>query len=128
MFGALFPWGAMSDLIYSRLPEKPLVWKSERVQSPPFSRQARTEAGQLLRRLQRGERLAMPHSRPMPAIGRRCHELRIQDRGRFWRIVYRIDRDAILVLSVFAKQTSKTPRNIVESCRKRLADYDHEKP
>ncbi|MGD0310815.1 MAG: hypothetical protein ABSC02_16195 [Acidobacteriota bacterium] len=31
----------------------------------------------LLRKLQKGQSLEMPHSRPMPAIGERCHELRI---------------------------------------------------
>jgi DNA-binding XRE family transcriptional regulator len=35
---------------------------------------ARLEAGFLLRLLQRGEKIVMPHSRPMPSIGRRCHE------------------------------------------------------
>ena len=63
----------------------------------------------------------------MPSIGKRCHELRIRDRGRFWRIVYRIDDDAIIILSVFAKQTNKTPRSTVKICKKRLAEYDHEK-
>lgn len=43
----------------------------------------------------------MPDSRPMPVIGRRVHELRIDDAERSvsWRIVYRIDDDAILVVA-----------------------------
>ena len=69
----------------------------------------------------------MPHSRPMPSVGKRCHELRIRDEGRFWRIVYRIDDDAIVIAEVFAKQSNKTPRKVIEICRKRLAEYDHEK-
>ena len=52
----------------------------------------------------------MPHSRPMPNIGPRCHELRINDEKKRWRIVYRIDDDAIVVLDVFEKKTQKTPR------------------
>jgi phage-related protein len=31
----------------------------------------------------------MPHSRPMPDIGERCHELRIVDVDATWRIIYR---------------------------------------
>ena len=62
--------------------DRPLVWLRGEVKTPPFSADARIEAGVLLRRLQRGEKLAFPHSRPMPAIGARCHELRITDAGK----------------------------------------------
>jgi hypothetical protein len=41
----------------------------------------------MLRLLQRGDKIAMPHSRPMPPIGKRCHELRIPDDKVSWRIV-----------------------------------------
>lgn len=82
------------------------------------------EAGELLRRLQRGEKIAMPRSRPMPEVGMRCHELRIIDRELNWRIMYRIDEDAIVVLEVFAKKQGKTPKQIIDVCRKRLKEYD----
>jgi hypothetical protein len=58
---------------------KPLVWLHGEVKTPPFSTAARLEAGFLLRRLQRGDKLSLPHSRPMPTIGVRVHELRIVD-------------------------------------------------
>jgi len=104
--------------------DKPLVWLHGQVSSPPFSSEARVEAGVLLRRLQRGERLSLPHSRPMPAIGARCHELRIIDRVATWRVVYRIDEDAIIVLEVFSKKSRDIPKSVVDTCRRRLADYD----
>lgn len=104
--------------------DKPLSWLDGQVKSPPFSKPARVEAGFLLRRLQQGEKLSMPQSRPMPTIAARCHELRINDEGRTWRLIYRIDTDAILILAVFAKKTEKTPDEIIRTCRKRLKDYD----
>lgn len=104
--------------------DKPLVWFSGEVKSPPFSGPARLEAGFLLRRLQKGESLALPHSRPMPGIGRRCHELRIVDERVTWRLVHRLDDDAVVILDVFAKKTRATPRAVIESCRQRLAAYD----
>jgi len=58
---------------------KPLVWLQAEVKTPPFSHAARIEAGTLLRRLQNGEQLEMPISRPMPDVGTRCHELRVDD-------------------------------------------------
>lgn len=88
-----------------RSADKPLAWLHGEVRTPPLSAGGRLEAGLLLRRLQRGESLGLPQSRPMPAIGRRCHELRIVDADATWRIVYRIDADAIVVVEVFAKKT-----------------------
>jgi Gp49-like protein DUF891 len=80
-----------------------LAWR--RVKSPPFSKAVRIETGYLLREVQRGRVLPMPHSRPMPAIGPRCHELRVVDAAVTWRIVYRTDPDAIVIVEVFAKKT-----------------------
>src|SRR5438874_13509319 len=48
--------------------DKPLVWLEGEIKTPPFTKAARIEAGTLLRRLQRGELLALPHSRPMRSI------------------------------------------------------------
>ena len=83
----------MPKLTYSGEPSrnKPLVWLHRQVRTPLFSQAARHEAGFLLRRLQRGESLGMPNARPMPSIGRRCQELRIDDGDAAWRIIYRVD-------------------------------------
>lgn len=103
---------------------KPLVWLHGEVKTPPFSAAARVEAGVLLRRLQSGERIGMPSSRPMPEIGTRCHERRINDDGVNWRIVYRLDSDAIVIATVFAKKTQATPKGVITICRQRLRAYD----
>lgn len=104
--------------------DRPLVWLRGEVKTPPLSSAARLEAGALLRRLQGGETLGMPHSRPMPSIGRRCHELRIVDAGKSWRIIYRLDSDAIVVADVFQKTTATTPGRVITECKRRLARYD----
>lgn len=104
--------------------DKPLSWLHGQVKTPPFSTAARLEAGFLLRRLQQGENLGLPQSRPMPSIASGCHELRVNDEGRTWRLVYRIDADAILILAVFAKKTEKTPDEIIRTCRRRLRNYE----
>ena len=66
----------------------------------------------------------MPQSRPMPSIGPRCHELRVNDTDTTWRLIYRIDPDAIVVVEVFAKKTQKTPKDVIQACKKRLKEYD----
>jgi phage-related protein len=66
----------------------------------------------------------MPQSRPMPVIGKGCHELRLVDENVTWRIIYRIDSDAIIILEVFDKKTSKTPKGVIDTCKSRLRLYD----
>jgi phage-related protein len=104
--------------------DKPLVWLHAEIKTPPFATEARIEAGVLLRRLQRGESLGMPQSRPMPAIGKRCHELRVRDGAANWRIVYRTDGDAIVIGEVFAKKTRTTPKDVIANCQRRFREYD----
>lgn len=104
--------------------DRPLVWLRGEVKTPPFSVTARLEAGYLLRLVQQGQVLALPHSRPMPSIGARCHELRINDETGTFRIIYRVDSDAIVIVDVFMKKTAQTPEAIRDNCRRRLATYD----
>ena len=107
------------------LDDKALVWLHGEVKTPPFSAAGRLEAGLLLRQLQRGVKLTLPHSRPMPRIGPRCHELRIPDADQTWRIVYRLDPDAIVIAEVFSKKTRTTPDQVITTCQRRLRTYDH---
>ena len=105
--------------------DKSLVWLHGEVKTPPFSSEARIEAGYLLRLLQMGEKLSMPQSRPMPSIGSRCHELRIGDEKVTWRLIYRIDSDAIIILDVFAKKTQQTSQKVIDVCKRRIKEYDN---
>jgi phage-related protein len=106
--------------------DKELVWLHGEVKTPPFSVAARRTAGFLLRLVQEGTLLSLPESRPMPSIGPGCHELRIRDveQRLTWRIIYRIDDDAIIIGDVFSKKTQKTPQNVINACQKRFRLYD----
>jgi phage-related protein len=103
---------------------KPLVWLHGEVASPPLSSTARLKIGVLLRRLQGGESLGLPESRPLPVIGPRCHELRVVDGGSSWRLVYRIDTEAVVIADVFRKTTRSTPIPVIQACKRRLGSYD----
>jgi phage-related protein len=104
--------------------DKPLVWLHGEIKTPPFSAAARIEAGVLLRQVQAGVRLSLPHMRPMPSLAPRCAELRIPDADVTWRILYRLDPDAVVILEVFSKRTPQTPQAVLETCRRRLRQYD----
>lgn len=60
----------------------------------------------------------------MPSIGKGCHELRITDKNVIWRIVYRIDPDAILIADVFKKKTQQTSKQVIADSKRRLKRYD----
>ena len=96
------------------------------MKTPPLSAATRRDAGFLLRQLQAGETLSMPHSKPMRTIGPRCHELRLTDgkKNAEWRIIYRVDPDAIVIGDVFQKKTRRTPQAVIQMCKKRFRDYD----
>lgn len=106
---------------------KPVVWLGGAIKSPPFSPKARHWAGRLLDMVQGGKLLPMPDSRPMPAVGERCHELRVRDGDVDWRVIYRIDPNAILVVDVFNKTTQATPKHTIQACQWRLKRYDQRK-
>jgi phage-related protein len=95
---------------------KPLVWLHGEIKTPPFSKEGRVQAGKLLRRLQEGEMLELPHSRPMPSIGKRCHESRVRDEDHNGRIFYRLDADAIIIAEVLRKTTGRTPKPVIDAC------------
>lgn len=94
------------------------------LKSPPMSTEARVESGVYLRELQESVMLTAPVSKPMPSIGKRCHELRIQDENVTWRIIYRIDSDEIVVAEMFSKKTQKTPLDVIKNCKARYKKYD----
>lgn len=101
-----------------------LVFLHGEIKTPPFTVVARYEAGALLRRLQNGETIGMPSVRPMPSIGAGCYELRVRDEKANWRIIVRVDTNAIVVVEVFTKTTPKTPKHVIETCQLRLKRYD----
>jgi len=83
------------------------------------------EAGYLLRQLQKGHVVRMPQSRPMPVVGRHCHDLRVHYMEAEWRIVYRLDSDAVVILEIVAKKTRPTQKTVIDACTRRLREYDH---
>jgi phage-related protein len=107
-----------------RRERKPVGWLHGEIKTPPFTAEGRKEAGDLLRLLQEGEKLRMPQAEPLPIIGPRCGALRVRDGEHNWRIVYRLDPDAVLVLEVYAKKTRKIPQEVIDRCKQRLKHYD----
>jgi phage-related protein len=51
--------------------------------------------------------------------------LRINDARVAWRIIYRIDSDAIVIWEVFSKKSRETPRSVIDACKRRIKEYDN---
>ncbi len=94
------------------------------VSTPPFSSEARIQAGFLLRRLQQGDVLGLPDARKLTDLCSKCYELRIKDRDKWYRIMVRIDSDAIVVLGWFEKKSNRIPKKVLDACKKRMIAYD----
>lgn len=88
-----------------------------------FPDKVRREFGKAIFDLQKGRKLSMPLSRPMPAIAPGVEELRIKDRAGAYRVFYftRLET-AILIFHAFNKKTAKTPANEMELARTRLKE------
>jgi phage-related protein len=65
----------------------------------------------------------MPNSRPLPGLGPGCHEFRIRDEAKSWRIIYHLSDEAAVLLEVFSKKSGRTPGRVFRRCQRRLASY-----
>jgi phage-related protein len=83
--------------------------------------EVRSDLADAIARLERGQTLSMPLSRPMPSIGPAMHELRLKDRSGIYRIIYWLKGDGtIYLIHAFKKKTSKTPPQNIEMAKNRL--------
>jgi phage-related protein len=109
------------------VPVKPITFHPKaltfiRAQSPAVKR----EIGEALRNLQKGLRLGLPLSRPMPAVASGAHELRVRSATTAVRVFYLIKlADTIVVFHGFQKKTQKTPTHEIAVSKQRLQEVLH---
>ena len=108
---------------------KPAVFHSKaREALQEFPEDVRREIGKAIFDLQKGHKLSMPLSKPMPAVGKGVEELRVKDGAGIYRVFYfaRV-KDSVLVFHAFQKKSQKTPKNEIEMGQKRLKELLDEK-
>ena len=85
--------------------------------------EVRGDLADAIARLEEGLMLSMPLSRPMSAIGRGAHELRLKDRSGAYRVVYAVGgRGQVVLVHAFKKTTRTTPRASIRTARTRLRE------
>ena len=83
--------------------------------------------GRGLFRLQLGEKLSLPNSRPMPIVAAGVSEPRVRGEDGIHRVFYYTPApQGILVFHAFVKKTQRTPPFEIELGRKRLKELLHE--
>ena len=88
-----------------------------------FPEEIRGDLADALARLDTGQTLALPLSRPMPSIGSGVHELRLKDRSGAYRVFYvLLGAGVVYVLHAFHKQMQATPKHTLVVVRKRLKE------
>ena len=108
---------------------KPAVFHPKaRVAIRAFPEDVRRELGKIIFDLQKGEKLSMPLSRPMPSVAAGVEELRVKDRSGAYRVFYYAKlADSVLIFHAFAKKTQKTPLHEIALARNRLREMLDEK-
>jgi phage-related protein len=88
-----------------------------------FPKDVRVRLGKGLFRLQMGELVGMPDSRPMPGVAPGVFELRVGSAdGAFRAFYYTASSRGVLVFHAFVKKTQRTPPLEIELARKRLKE------
>lgn len=103
---------------------KKVIWHpSARSEIRNFPEQVRNELGYLIFRLQKGDRLDMPQSKPIPAVAKGVYELRVRGSDVAYRAFYYLKyEEGILVFHCFKKKTQKTPLKEIERGIKNLKE------
>ena len=106
-----------------------VVWNKQtlyRIKSFPV--EIRKELGYLIFRLQVGDFLDMPYSRPMSTIATGCYELRVKNSDGVYRAFYFLKLNKrILIFHAFVKKEQKTPKKEIDLGKINLKEMLSEK-
>jgi len=101
---------------------RPVIFHDEATKGlRDFPKAARAELGWLIERLQAGDVLVEPLSKPIITIAPGCHELRYRDITGAYRAFYYLKYEkGILIFHAFKKKSQKTPKKEIETGKHRL--------
>lgn len=101
-----------------------VIWHLKaKVEISAYPEDVRKELGYLIYRLQLGEVLPMPHSRPMKSVAMGASELRVRGPDGNYRVFYYTKSPrGILVFHAFVKKSEQTPESEVAAGKSRLRE------
>jgi phage-related protein len=93
-----------------------------------FPKDVKEKLGQYLLEVQKGFKLIMPKSRPMPSIAVGAEEIRVKGKdGIYWAFYYTKDDRGVILFHAFRKKTQKTSYLEIELGKRRLRELINEK-
>jgi phage-related protein len=82
------------------------------------------DLGSILTRLQKGDKVGYPDTEPMKNMASGCFEIRLKGTDGIYRAFYVLQTElGILVFHCFQKKTQKTPKQEIETGKKRLSAF-----
>jgi len=104
----------MSVLIFEPARSEILHWPLE----------IKKDLGSILTKIQKGETVGHPDTKPMTEVASGVFEIRLKDASGAFRAFYVIrSKFGILVFHSFKKKTRKTPKQEIETGKKRLKSF-----
>jgi phage-related protein len=86
--------------------------------------EVRKDLGAILTKLQKGETVGYPDTKPMSVVAKGVFEIRLKDASGIFRAFYLIKTEhGIVVFHSFKKKSQKTPKHEIETARSRLHTY-----
>ncbi len=121
--GLLLPCYAVPNSVQSSVVKK-VVWHPKAlIEVKGFPEEIRRELGYLIFRVQQGESLGLPASRPMPDVAAGVSEFRVRGPDGVYRAFYYLKvENRVLVFHAFKKKTQQTPSNEIDLGAKRLKE------
>ena len=101
-----------------------LIFEPARKEILNWPIEAKKDLGSILTKLQKGADVGYPDTEPINTIASGVFEIRVKDASGIFRAFYVVKNEhGILLFHAFKKKTQKTPKQEIETARKRLISY-----
>lgn len=105
-------WPAVT--MYGPVRKEILTWPVE----------VKKDLGSILTRLQKGESVGEPDTKPMKSVANSCYEIRLKAADGIYRAFYILKTElGILVFHSFKKKSQKTPQKEIDTAKARLKEF-----
>lgn len=103
---------------------KEVVWHVKALeQLRKFPEDIKKDVGYLIHRLQMGDKLNAPYSKPIKSVEIGVNELRVKDASGAYRVFYYLKTsEGIIIFHAFKKKSQKTPKKEIELGKKNLKE------
>lgn len=103
---------------------KEVIWHTKALHVlRQFPEGVKKDLGYLIHRLQKGDVLTAPYSKPMKSVEVGANELRVKDASGAYRVFYYLKtQKGILIFHAFVKKSQKTPKKEIDQGQKNLKE------